>query len=227
MQAGGKMAGGKMARNRMERALMGKNGALRKLAEMDGDIAVALERIGPPPDRTLPKGFATLCRIIIGQQISTKAAAAVWRRMQETGLDNSQGAHAASIGKLRGAGLSKMKAEYVKGLADAVETGALDFDRLASLDGEEASRQLTALRGVGEWTADNYRLFVLLDMDAWPYNDLALQEGMRILKSLDTRPDGKAMAEMGGPWKPFRGAGALMLWHVYKENKDYLSLSES
>ena len=215
-----------MAGGNMKRALMGKGGALRRLADMDKDIAGALERIGPPPDRTLPHGFATLCRIIIGQQISTKAAAAVWRRMEEGGLDRSRKAGAARIGTLRAAGLSKMKAEYVKGLARAVEDGTLDLDRLASLKGEEATRQLTALRGIGDWTADNYRLFVLLDMDAWPYNDLALQEGMKILKSLKTRPDGKWMAKWGERWRPYRGAGALMLWHIYAKHRHAATVTD-
>ena len=216
-----------MKRGNMERALMGKDGALRGLAALDPDIARMLEAIGPPPDRTLPHGFGTLARIIIGQQISTKAAAAVWKRMEEAGLDNSPKASKTRLDAFRKAGLSKMKAEYVKGLAGAVEDGRLDLKKLASLKGEEAAGQLTSLRGIGDWTADNYRLFVLLDMDAWPYNDLAMQEGMKILKSLKSRPDGKRMAKMGEKWRPYRGAGALMLWHIYKENKDYLSLSES
>ena len=215
-----------MSRNNMKQALMGKGGALRQLAAMDSDIAAALDRIGPPPDRTLPHGFGTLARIIIGQQISTKAAAAVWQRMQKGGLDQSRKANAASIATLRRAGLSKMKAEYVKGLANAVESGALDLGRLASLKGEEATRQLTALRGIGDWTADNYRLFVLLDMDAWPYNDLAMQEGMRILKSLRARPDGKSMARKGEKWRPFRGAGALMLWHVYARHRHAATVTD-
>jgi DNA-3-methyladenine glycosylase II len=75
------------------------------------------------------------------------------------------------------------------------------------------------LRGVGDWTADNYRLFALLDMDAWPYNDLALQEGMKILKSLNSRPDAKTMQNIAMDWQPYRGAGALMLWHIYAQYK--------
>lgn len=215
-----------MPGNNMKQVLMGRNGALRQLAAMDKDISKALERFGPPPDRTLPHGFTTLARIIIGQQISTKAAASVWKRMQDSGLDQSRNAHKARIGTLRSAGLSQMKAEYVKGLAAAVETGKLDFGRLASLEGEEATRELTSLRGIGEWTADNYRLFALLDMDAWPFNDLALQEGMKILKSLRSRPDGKSMAKKGEKWRPFRGAGALMLWHVYAQHRHAATVTD-
>ena len=210
----------------MEQALMGEDGALHQLARLDADIARALKDLGPPPDRTLPHGFATLCRTIIGQQISTKAAAAVWSRMQEAKLDQAENAGAASMETLRGVGLSRMKAEYVKGLADAIADGRLDFDHLASLKGQDATRYLTALRGIGDWTADNYRLFVLLDMDAWPYNDLALQEGIKILKSLNTRPDGKTMQRMGDDWQPYRGAGALMLWHVYARYRHAATITD-
>jgi len=208
-----------MSLGTMKDALTGENGALLALAGKDHDIAAALEQFGPPPDRTLEPGYATLARIIIGQQISTKAAASVWTRMVAAGLDQSSNTAVASESVLREAGLSARKAEYVKGLAEAVETGTLDLDSLADMPGEDASQKLVALRGIGAWTADNYRLFVLLDMDAWPYNDLALQEGMKILKSLDARPDGQIMQEMGEPWKPYRGAGALMLWHIYAKHR--------
>ncbi len=194
---------------------MGADGALHGLAGIDADIAAALKAHGPPPDRTLPPGFATLARIITGQQISTRAAASVWDKMCRKGFDRSHTAAKTGVKKLMAAGLSARKADYIKGLAEAIEKGRLDLDELARIPGEEAGRKLVALRGVGEWTAGNYRLFVLLDMDVWPYNDVALQGGMKILKRLSERPDGKTMAAMGEAWKPWRSAGALMLWHVY------------
>jgi|GEM_PF-5341125 len=119
----------------MKDVLTGKNGALLALAGEDRDIAAALEEFGPPPDRTLEPGFATLARIIIGQQISTKAAASVWARMVEAGLDHSASAAKAKDGAFRDAGLSARKAEYVKGLAEAVESGTLDLDALARMPG--------------------------------------------------------------------------------------------
>ena len=204
----------------------GEDGALHHLSQLDSDIAAALEKFGPPPDRTLPQGFATLARIIIGQQISTKAAASVWSRLCEAGFDDSKKASRATIKELMTAGLSERKAEYISGLATAIETGELDIDELARIDGAEASKKLVALRGIGDWTADNYRLFVLLDMDAWPYNDLALQEGMKILKSLNQRPDGKTMEKMGDAWRPWRGAGALMLWHVYARHRHAATVTD-
>jgi DNA-3-methyladenine glycosylase II len=210
----------------MKDALTNPDGALAKLAAIDVDIARNLAQFGSPRDRTETPGFATLTRVIIGQQISTSAASAVWARICKQNYDQSAIAAAASIEDLRGAGLSQRKAEYVKGLAEAVESGQLDFNALPHLSGDEVSKQLLAIRGIGEWTADNYRLFVLADMDAWPFNDLALQEGMKILKSLNTRPDGAAMKKLGEPWIPYRGAGALMLWHIYAQHRHKGSIAD-
>ena len=116
---------------------------------------------------------------------------------------------------LRNLGLSLRKAEYIIGIAQEVQTGTLDFSLLNNMSGEEVHERLIQIRGVGSWTAENYRLFALADMDAWPSNDIALQEGMRILKSLDERPGPKEMDILAEKWKPYRGAGALVLWHLY------------
>lgn len=203
--------------NAMANALMGEHGALRQLAKQDADIAAAIATYGTPPDRTMAQGFTTLIRIIIGQQISRSAATSVWQRLVTAQLDDASRITAAGVMTLKANGLSKQKAEYIYGIADAVTSGALDLVALANMQGDEVARILTALRGVGDWTADNYRLFALLDMNAWPYNDLALQEGMKILKSLNSRPDAKVMQAMAEAWQPYRGAGALMLWHIYAQ----------
>ena len=216
----------KMAPKTMQHALNHPEGALAKLAAIDVDIKAALDQFGAPRDRSEAPGFATLARVIIGQQISTKAAAAVWTKMTSAGFHQSKTAASTSIDALRQAGLSQRKAEYVQGLAEAVESKSLDLDALPHMEGEDVTKALTAIRGIGEWTADNYRLFVLADMDAWPFNDLALQEGMKILKALNTRPDGATMKPMGDAWRPYRGAGALMLWHVYAQHRHAATIAD-
>ena len=112
-------------------------------------------------------------------------------------------------------GLSQRKAEYLIGIANEVTSGQLDFDALHHLSGDAVQARLVKIRGIGAWTADNFRLFALGDMDAWPVNDLALQEGMKRLKHLQERPTGKQMEQLGAIWQPYRGAGALVLWHIY------------
>ena len=123
-------------------------------------------------------------------------------------------------------GLSRRKAEYIIGIAKEITSGDLVLESLPKLSGDEVQKRLVQIRGIGAWTADNYRLFALADLDAWPVADIALQEGMKILKSLDVRPDVKTMESMGEPWKPFRGVGALILWHIYGSNKRKATIAD-
>jgi len=193
----------------------GEGGALAALARLDPDIARALDRYGPPPDRSLPAGFDTLARAIVGQQVSRAAASSIWSRMEAAGVTDIGGVMAASTEDLMAAGLSRRKAEYLTGIAEEISSGRLSIDDLRAMNGEQVQKRLVAIRGVGAWTADNFRLFALADMDAWPVKDVALQEAMRILKSLQSRPTTAQMEELGEAWRPFRGAGALVLWHLY------------
>ena len=193
----------------------GEGGALAALARLDPDIAGALDRYGPPPDRSLPASFETLARAIVGQQVSRAAASSIWARMEDGGVTDIAGVMSASFEDLTAVGLSRRKAEYLTGIAEEISSGRLNIDQLRAMSGVEVQTRLVAIRGVGAWTADNFRLFALADMDAWPVKDVALQEAMKILKSLQTRPSAEEMKEMGNAWRPFRGAGALVLWHLY------------
>ena len=199
----------------MQQKLFSSGGALDKLATIDADVAAALSRFGPPPDRSLPASFETLARSIIGQQISRAAASAIWTRMRDQDHSSAPIIAAKQPDDLMPFGLSRRKAEYLIGIADEIQSGRLDLAALAEMSGEDVQKRLVEIRGIGAWTADNFRLFALGDMDAWPANDVALQEGMKRLKSLDERPNGKMLEKLGEAWRPYRGAGALMLWHIY------------
>ena len=199
----------------MQQKLLSSGGALDQLAAIDADIASALSRFGPPPDRSLPASFETLARSIIGQQISRAAASAIWTRMRDQGHSNAPIIAAKQPDDLMPFGLSRRKAEYLIGIADEIQSGRLDLVALAKMSGEDIQKRLVEIRGIGAWTADNFRLFALGDMDAWPANDIALQEGMKRLKLLNERPNGKMLEKLGDAWRPYRGAGALMLWHIY------------
>ena len=199
----------------MQQKLFSSGGALDQLAAIDADIAAALSRFGPPPDRSLPASFETLARSIIGQQISRAAASAIWTRMRDQDHSNAPIIASKQPDDLMPFGLSRRKAEYLIGIADEIQSGRLDLAALAEMSGEDVKKRLIEIRGIGAWTADNFRLFALGDMDAWPANDIALQEGMKRLKSLDERPNSKMLEKLGEAWRPFRGAGALMLWHIY------------
>ena len=199
----------------MQQKLLSSGGALDQLAVIDADIAAALSRFGPPPDRSLPARFETLARSIIGQRISGAAASAIWTRMRDQDHSNAPIIASKQPNDLMPFGLSRRKAEYLIGIADEIQSGRLDLASLAEMSGQDVQKRLVEIRGIGAWTADNFRLFALGDMDAWPANDIALQEGMKRLKSLDERPNGKMLETLGEAWRPYRGAGALMLWHIY------------
>ena len=199
----------------MQQKLFSSGGALDKLATIDADIAAALSRFGPPPDRSLPASFETLARSIIGQQISRAAASAIWTRMRDQDQSSATIIASKQPDDLMPFGLSRRKAEYLIGIADEIQSGRLDLASLAKMSGEDVQKRLVEIRGIGAWTADNFRLFALGDMDAWPANDIALQEGMKRLKLLDERPNSKMLETHGEAWRPYRGAGALMLWHIY------------
>ena len=199
----------------MQQKLLSSGGALDQLAAIDADIAAALSRFGPPPDRSLPASFETLARSIIGQQISRAAASAIWTRMRDQDQSSAPIIASKQPDDLMPFGLSRRKAEYLIGIADEIQSGRLDLASLAKMSGEDVQKRLVEIRGIGAWTADNFRLFALGDMDAWPANDIALQEGMKRLKSLDERPNGEMLETLGEAWRPYRGAGALMLWHIY------------
>ena len=199
----------------MQQKLFSSGGALDQLAAIDADVAAALSRFGPPPDRSLPASFETLARSIIGQQISRAAASAIWTRMRDQDHNSVPIIASKQPYDLMPFGLSRRKAEYLIGIADEIQSGRLDLASLAEMSGEDVQKRLVEIRGIGAWTADNFRLFALGDMDAWPANDIALQEGMKRLKSLDERPNGKMLEKLGEAWRPYRGAGALMLWHIY------------
>ena len=199
----------------MQQKLFSSGGALDQLAAIDADIAAALSRFGPPPDRSLPASFETLARSIIGQQISRAAASAIWTRMRDQDHNSVPIIASKQPDDLMPFGLSRRKAEYLIGIADEIQSGRLNLAALAKMSGEDVQKRLVEIRGIGAWTADNFRLFALGDMDAWPANDIALQEGMKRLKSLDERPNGKMLETLGEAWRPYRGAGALMLWHIY------------
>ncbi len=201
--------------NIMEEKLLSPGGALDRLAELDSDIASARDRFGPPVDRSLPASFETLARSVIGQQISRAAASSIWTRMQSLKCCTANVIATMTPDEMMSVGLSRRKAEYIIGIANEIYSGRLDLQALEGLGGDEVQKRLVEIRGIGPWTADNFRLFALGDMDAWPFNDLALQEGMKRLKGLNERPNVKTMRRLGEPWRPYRGAGALMLWHIY------------
>jgi len=190
---------------------------LDALAAVDRDVARALARIGYPEPRLRQHGFATLLRIIVAQQLSTRAAAAIQGRLEAVmaGRVGPDALLTLSEPELRGAGLSARKVAYARHLAAAFVEGRIDPATLASAPDEVVIEQLTALPGIGRWSAEIYLLFTLQRLDVLPADDLALQIGFQRLKGLPERPKAKAFREATLPWAPWRGAAAVFLWHFY------------
>lgn len=167
--------------------------------------------------RSRPGGPASLMRKIVEQQVSTASAAAIWGRM-EAGLNGAvtpQSVLALDEAALRAFGLSGQKVRYVREIAEAAASGAVDFQRLSELPEDEAVAALTAVKGVGRWTAEVYLLMCEGRPDAWPAGDLALQEAWREASGAEKRPDEKALRLRAEPWRPWRGVAAHLLWAAY------------
>jgi len=186
------------------------------LMRIDARFADARRQHGLPEPRIRPRGYETLLRAIVSQQISTAAAASVWRKMaaQIGDLADPAVLMAADPGALRAAGLSRQKASYAQSLAAHVLSGSLPMDALPHAD-EEAVALLSSVRGLGRWSAEIYLLFAEGRADAFPAGDLAVQVQAGRLFSGGERPSEKALRAMAEDWRPHRGVAALFLWHCY------------
>jgi DNA-3-methyladenine glycosylase II len=193
--------------------------ALDELAKREPAFAAALVRTGYPEPRIRERGYATLLRTIIGQQVSTKAAESVWRKLEGiVGMLTDPGNIArASDEQLREAGLSRQKASYARSLADEVTSGRLDLDNLP-IDDEQAIAALVSIKGIGRWSAEVYLLFAEGRTDIWPAGDLAVQIEVGRILGLETRPSEKLTRELAEAWRPHRGAAAIFTWHHYNSD---------
>jgi DNA-3-methyladenine glycosylase II len=193
---------------------------LDAVAAREPRLAAQLARIGYPEPRLRSRGFMTLLRTIVGQQVSVAAAASMWRKLEaELGAESGGGFTPGCLlsrdfDTLRACGLSRQKQGYARSLCELVEAGELDFEGLPA-DDEEAIELLTRIKGIGRWSAEIYLLFAEGRPDIWPAGDLAVQEGVKRLLGLDERPAEKATRALAEPWSPQRGAMAIFTWHFY------------
>lgn len=190
---------------------------LAALSVRDPDIAAALREIGAPDPRIAEPGFETLLGIILEQQVSVASGKAIRRKLEDAlGDVTAETVGAADDSLLVGCGFSRPKLRYARILAAEVAEGRLDLAGLAALPDEEAMARLTAITGIGRWTAEIYLMFALGRRDIWPAPDLALQVAAQHLKGLPTRPDVRAMDVLAQEWRPFRSGAALVLWRFYR-----------
>ena len=186
------------------------------VASRHPDLAAELDDHGLPERWSRPPGFPSLVLLILEQQVSLASAAACFARVRaRAGAMTPAALLATTPEELREDGVSRQKDRYLRALATAVETGELDLDALASLPDAEVAEQLTALPGIGRWTAEAYLLACLDRPDVWPVGDRALQVAVAERLGLADVPVGVALEELGEQWRPHRSTAARLLWHGY------------
>ncbi len=187
------------------------------LAAADPLLAAAAEVAGDFLVRMRPTGYETLVWLILGQQVSIAAAGAMFERLTSTlgGAVTPAGLLSLDDTSMRTCGFTRMKAEYAGGIAEAVLDGSFDFDALDAMQDPEAIEALTALRGIGVWTAENYLIWALGRRDVFPAGDLALRVGWQRLAGSSEPPPPDDLRALAKRWAPRRTAAAFLIWHFY------------
>jgi DNA-3-methyladenine glycosylase II len=189
---------------------------VRALRRKCPHLARAHDRAGDPPLRRHPAGFAGLARIVVGQQLSIASAEAIWGRLRLAVRPMTPEALAAlSDDELRSAGLSRGKVRTLRAVGAAIANG-LDLRKLARAPETDVHETLTAVPGIGPWSADIFLLFCLGRADAFAPSDLALQIAAAAALGLPERPSSAALLTIAERWRPWRGVAAHMLWADYK-----------
>jgi DNA-3-methyladenine glycosylase II len=194
--------------------------ALQQLRTSDPVMRRLVDRHGPLNDEERRRGrplepYGALVRSIVGQQLSTKAARSIYGRLTELfGGKTPSPAEllAADPEEVRSAGLSRPKVAYLRSLAEHVESGELELARLSELPDDEVSEQLTAVKGLGQWTADMFLIFHLGRPDVLPVGDLGIRRAVEREYGLDDLPDAARLTEIGESWRPQRSLASLYLW---------------
>src|SRR5215204_5984609 len=159
--------------------------------------------------------YGALLRSIVGQQLSTKAASTIYGRMLEL-FDGHAPSPKQLLGvdpdKIRSAGLSRPKISYLRDLAEHVEKGELELDHLDELPDEEVIEQLTAVKGIGEWSAHMFLMFHLSRPDVLPVGDQGIRRAVQLQYGLRKLPDPKRLEKIARPWRPYRTLACLYLW---------------
>ncbi len=192
--------------------------ALEALASDHERIARAVAQVGYPEERRRDHSFATLARIVVGQQVSVAAAASITRKLVDTlgGDLTAESVLDCPEEELRGAGLSRQKVSYLRSLATAEASGQFSLATLPKLADDDAMAAITAIKGFGEWSAHMYLMFSLGRPDIWPVGDLAVREGFKRIQGLEDRPTPGQLKPLGEPFRPYRSALAMLCWRFCK-----------
>jgi len=174
-----------------------------------------IKQVGPFTAKTHRDRFVALARAIMAQQISGKAAASIWGRLQElVGPDpvSASAIQRLSLLQLRTAGVSRQKASYLKDLADRVLSGDVQLNHLGRKNDEDVIDELTRVKGIGRWTAEIFLMFTLARLDVLPVDDLGIKNAISKAYGLGKLPDAQKMTEIAQPWRPHATIACWYLW---------------
>lgn len=189
----------------------------RQVCEREPRFYSVMQACGYPALRRSDGGLSGLLEIVVEQQISIHAAAAIWGRFVEAFAPfDAELLSKASDEAMIACGLSRPKIRTMRAVSDALRAGELDFARLHDQPYEQLFETLTAIKGIGPWTAEVYLLSRIGHRDAFPGGDIALQEAARQLFGLEQRPTAKALEQMAESWRPWRSVAARLLWAHYR-----------
>jgi DNA-3-methyladenine glycosylase II len=193
--------------------------AVTYICEIDPDFLQIEQAAGLLSVRPWNATFGSLVRVIVGQQLSTKAAQAIFLRLEQLIELTPARLFDCDEIELKQVGLSRAKIATCQQLAELILSGKLNLEDFATQSDAEIAQTLTQIKGIGSWTAEIYLLFCLERLDTFPAKDLAIQVGYQTLKQLDLRPTPSELILMCEPLAPWRGAAAHLLWHYYRHKQ--------
>ena len=190
--------------------------AAKELAQRDPHLAAILKTHGPPPMWARSRGFSTLVKIILEQQVSLASAASLFKRLRSNVVPFTP-IRMLELGEahLRTLGLTRQKAAYCVHLSQALVENRLNLRRLSRMSDADARAMLTTVKGLGAWSADVYLLMAMRRADIWPADDLALAVALTRLRGMQARLKSAELLEMAEVWRPYRSVAARMLWQYY------------
>ena len=186
------------------------------LALLDARLYAVIDKAGPVPLRRQEPGYRGMAGIIVSQMVSRASADAIWRKLETIAADITPH-HILGLTDedCRAAGLSRAKADTLRRVAEAVDSGHIDLDSVCQMDAEAAIRALTGIKGVGRWSAEVYLLFCAGHPDIFPSGDVALQNAVSHALGLRVRPTEAELSAIAAAWSPWRGISARLFWAYY------------
>jgi DNA-3-methyladenine glycosylase II len=187
-----------------------------ELGQMDADFAKVIDLYGYPPFWSRPNTFESLVHIILEQQVSLASALSALNKLRER-VQEITPARILLLtdAEMRECYCSRQKTAYIKYLAEAIISGQLNLEAFEQMEDENIRRQLTTLKGIGNWTVDVYVMFALQHTDVFPVGDLAIVNSIKRLKALSKETTKEELMIIAEQWKPYRTVASMLLWHYY------------